>query len=130
VFSWIYEKLEQIAPPGQSLTKQAELFRKEIQTNMKALVQIDAPATIELVDKVFNGTHLERVESMKAFPRVQLKYIKHMLAVKGPHIQGVIKKYGIEGVGAEEAKMYLQILLLHVRLCCQLKPEKVLPTVE
>lgn len=107
-----------------------EAFKREVTQNFRVIVSIDVWQAIRLVNERFAGNHKDIIDQLGRDPQEQLAYLDALLARPGNPIQDTILAHVQESTNAAEAKKCLEVLKLHLRLCCQLRPQGVLALVE
>lgn len=86
--------------------------------NIKQMVLLNVHESISLVDQKFNGIHKEVIDQLSRHPQEQFIYLETLLNVKQEIIQNTIKEYSLHLANPVEAKKYLDLLKLHLKLCC------------
>lgn len=81
----------------------------------------------------FSGNHKDIIDQLGRDPQEQLAYLDALLlddTASSNQIHDTIRIYIQESLNATEAKKCIEILKLHLRLCCQLRPLGVVQLVE
>lgn len=86
--------------------------------------------TVKLIEEKFGGIHKDMIEYLYRDPLEQMYYLDSFLIIYEKQIQETITNYGTKSTNPVEAKRYIEFLKLHLNLCCQFQPEKVLTIAE
>eukprot|EP00347_Sterkiella_histriomuscorum_P024298 403331615 len=135
VIKWIKEKLallEGRAEVSQSVLDKNtfEQFKREVTQNIKKIVVMNAKETITLIDEKFSGNHKDMIDQLSRDPYEQMLYLETLLEEQDQTIQETIKNYGLNSSNPKEAKIFIEYLKLHLKLCCLHNKKKVLSIVE
>jgi hypothetical protein len=135
ILKWIEEKLkileDKSLTSGQPFDKNNfESFKREITQNFKTIVTINVKEAIRIVDLRFGANHKDIIDQLARDPQEQLLYLDTLLEKQGNHIQDTIRCYIQESLNPIEAKKCIEILKLHLRLSCQIRPDHVIALIE
>ena len=78
-----------------------------------------------MVSDKLGGSHKEMIDQLHREPKLQMQYLDILIQEKEEQIQESIKKHGLGQSDPQEAKRFVEFLKLHLRLCCQYHPERV-----
>lgn len=93
-------------------------FKREVTQHYKTIVAIDVDKAIRLVKEGLGDNHKDVIDQLARDPAEQLAYIDRLLELQGADIQNTIRSYIQESANMQEAKKFLEVLKLHLRLTC------------
>jgi hypothetical protein len=110
-------------------------LKQETLANMKKLLQMSKSEAIRLVDDRFEGQHAQVLQGdvLRRDLQSQFAYLETLFEDNEETINNAIRSYGIDGLTsphAAAAKMYIELIKLRLKLCCQMTPKNVYATVE
>eukprot|EP00347_Sterkiella_histriomuscorum_P012402 403368713 len=133
VVKWIREKtiyLEEKSLESPQDKNLYEQFKREVQQNISKILVINPSETIHLVEEQFQSQHKEMVNYLNRDSELQLLYLDTLLVEKREHIEVTIKSHGLQSTNTQDAKKFIELLKLHLRLSCKYAKHRVLDIVQ
>ena len=70
------------------------------------------------------------LDTLSGHKNLQFRFLDAYISRNKKQIEETIKDYSMQNQRPDEAKRYFKMLNLHLRLCCELYPAKVIDIVE